>query len=267
MESTLRALRLGAILSALFSLHAGCCTIDLSCGSRGCSSHYGHSANCGPVFEKDPLFDGTLRHRVKGSIQSCANKVACAGGCSEIYWDESINDPATCDQCGHLGISGVGGGPASPWFVRLAKLWGTPYQASCAHGGCNDGSCLGHGSLVNHLRGHVRCNSCSHSSGLNASEFAQSDCPSCQHGLDRGHYENQIHESQIHEGGVIHHSAPESPRAPTPAKPKEIQGSESSAPANAQNRMRLHQRSGQSDPNGRLSVQLVNGHKRLVSNP
>jgi hypothetical protein len=54
---------------------------------------------------------------------------------------------------------------------------------------------------------------------------------------------------------------------PTPAAPKVSSGLESATPSNAQNRMRLHQRAGQSDPNGRLSAQLVNGHKRLISTP
>ncbi|MFM7931688.1 MAG: hypothetical protein ACKO9Q_28600, partial [Pirellula sp.] len=98
MESNLQALRTVAVLAALALIQTGCCTIDLSCNSGGCSS------GCGPGFAKapltrDPLFDGTLRHRVKGKIHSCANRVACAGGCGEVYWDESINDPAVCDRC------------------------------------------------------------------------------------------------------------------------------------------------------------------------
>lgn len=269
MESTLRALRFGAILSALFSLQIGCCTIDLNCSSRNCSS------GCGPRFERDPLFDGTLKHRVKGSIHSCANKIACAGGCGEVYWDESINDPAVCDSCGHLGVSSACGGSCSPWFVRLAKLWGTPYHASCSDGTCNDGSCasgscLGHGALINHLRGHTRCGSCTHGTSV-----SHNDCPSCQSGYTHGHdghldatiYEDRFHEGSVHEGALMQPSGAGVKHAPTPAKPKELQNAESSAPASAQNRMRLHQRAGQSDPNGRLSAQLVNGHKRLVSNP
>jgi hypothetical protein len=62
-------------------------------------------------------------------------------------------------------------------------------------------------------------------------------------------------------------SNPAPRQVPTPAAPKVSSGLESATPSNAQNRMRLHQRSGQSDPNGRLSAQLVNGHKRLISTP
>jgi hypothetical protein len=62
-------------------------------------------------------------------------------------------------------------------------------------------------------------------------------------------------------------SNPTPMQVPTPAAPRASQVSESATPSNAQNRMRLHQRSGQSDPNGRLSAQMVNGHKRLISTP
>ena len=66
-------------------------------------------------------------------------------------------------------------------------------------------------------------------------------------------------------GQTLSNPAPR--QVPTPAAPKVSSGPESATPSNAQNRMRLHQRSGQSDPNGRLSAQLVNGNKRLISTP
>ncbi len=248
MESTLQALRNVAVLAALALIQTGCCTIDLSCNSGGCSS------GCGPGFAKDPLakdplFDGTLRHRVKGKIHSCANRVACAGGCGEVYWDESINDPAVCDRCDDSGHWVGHSGSCSPWFVQFAQLWGTPYRASCPTGSCASGSCSGHGSLINHLRGNVGCRSCGESSG-----FEHSDCPSCQHGQAIDHQEGYIDQ------GVTHPS-------PTPATPRMIEGDSSPSPSNAKHRMRLHQRPSQADPNGKLSAQLVNGHKRLVSNP
>ena len=256
MESTLRALRVGAMLSALALLQSGCCTIDLTCVSGACGHSYG------PSVQRAPLFDGTLKHRVKGSIHSCANKIACAGGCGEVYWDETVNDPAVCDRCDYTGTGTAGCGTCSPWFVRLAKLWGTPYQASCGTASCSGGSCLGHGSLVNHLRGHRGCASCGA-----GHEVAQADCPSCQHGTVHETYDAHSHGDVIHEGDVIHHGSAPSSLVPTPAKPRAIEGGESAAPSSAQQRMRLHQRPSHSDPNGRLSAQLVNGHKRLVSNP
>jgi len=246
MESTLQALRAVAALSALLLIQTGCCTIDLTCNSGGCGN------SCGPSFAKDPLFDGTLRHRVKGKIHSCANKVACAGGCGEVYWDESINDPAVCDRCDASGNWVGHRGACSPLFVQLSQLWGTPYRASCASsscstGSCASGTCVGHGALINHLRGH-------------------SDCPSCQqsHGFD--HLDGAMEEGVIQHGETIHQGAP-SHASPTPAKPRVIESDQSTAPSNAQHRMRLHQRQSQPDPNGKLSAQLVNGHKRLVSNP
>ena len=279
MESTLRALRIGAILSALVLSQSGCCTIDLNCGTRACGS------SCGPAMARDPLFDGTLRHRVKGRVHSCANKIACAGGCGEIYWDESINDPAVGDRCDHVGMGSAGCGSCSPWFVRLAKLWGTPYRASCGSGtcasGCSDGSCLGHGSLMNHLQGQGGVFSNSHAHGSHVQGGCRS-CSSCSQGsrsmdLDGVHDQEVIYDSGIHNGNVIHEGEYPSKPAPTPAnprvseprvsEPRESEGQQSAAPSSAQQRMRLHQRPSQTDPNGRLSAQLVNGQRRLVSNP
>lgn len=247
MESTRGILRSGAILAGLILMQLGCCTIDLTCGDGRCGS------SCGPVVARDPLFDGTLRHRVKGSVHAAANKVACAGGCGEVYWDESVNDPAVCDRCEHLGTSVGGCGSCSPWFVRIANLWGTPYHAS----GCSDGGCLGHGSLINHVRGHRGCSSC-----LASYSSSRVGCSSCGHSLEQSSDEGEFYQGHVHEG-TIHQGV----RAtPTPAQPPVLEG-QSTTPSNAQHRMRLHQGPSKTDPNGRLSVQTVNGHKRLVSQP
>lgn len=258
MESTLGALRVGGILSALFIMQSGCCTIDIGCGTRPCGptcqTGYGHGSS------RDPLFDGTLRHRVKGSLHSCANRVACAGGCGEIYWDESVNDPAVGDRCEPWSSGSGNCVSCSPWFVRLARLWGTPYSPDCGQANC--GTCLGHGSLVSHLKGHLPCRSCAASHGGISSE-----CPTCGHGPCHETYLDEGSSEVIHDGAVIHHNSGSATSGPTPAKPRAIESTPTTVPSNAQQRMRLHHRSGQSDPNGRLSAQLVNGHKHLVSNP
>jgi hypothetical protein len=266
----------------------GCCSIDLTCGSGACSK------SCGPSIARDPLFDGTLKHRVAHSVHSCANQVACAGGCGEVYWDESIDDPAVIDRCDHQGLGAASCGSCSPWFVPMSRLWGTPYRASCSEStcssGCNDGSCgqsTSHGhhsALVDHLRGHRG----SIGSGLVEAipsrkiPAHRNHCPSCQRGSSRSVHGETIYEgeSQGEFPGESHGesygesyemgqnlSNPAPRQVPTPAAPKVSSGLESATPSNAQNRMRLHQRSGQSDPNGRLSAQLVNGHKRLISTP
>lgn len=86
------------------------------------------------------------------------------------------------------------------------------------------------------------------------------------------HDQEVIYDSGIHNGNVIHEGGYPSQPAPTPAnsrvsQPRESEGQQSTAPSSAQQRMRLHQRPSQTDPNGRLSAQLVNGQRRLVSNP
>jgi hypothetical protein len=104
---------------------------------------------------------------------------------------------------------------------------------------------------MNHLRGNVACRSCGESTS-----YEHSDCPSCQHGHGIDHQDGYIDQ------GVMQPSP-----SPTPAAPRVLEGDHSPSPSNAQQRMRLHQRPSQADPNGKLSAQLVNGHKRLVSNP
>ena len=108
MESTLRALRFGAILSALFSLQIGCCTIDLNCSSRNCSS------GCGPRFERDPLFDGTLKHRSRAAfilaqIRSLAPEVAAMS---------TGMNPSTTQPCATHAVTWV--------FPRLAEDHAAP---------------------------------------------------------------------------------------------------------------------------------------------
>jgi len=53
------------------------------------------------------------------------------------------------------------------------------------------------------------------------------------------------------------------PSLEQPALPNSVPAAGSSA----QQRMKLHQRSDRSDPNGKLSVQMVNGQRRLVVQP
>lgn len=269
-------LRACVLVCVTLAIQVGCCSIELNCGSRscgmlpgrllgtrhagclahcdsGCSDSCGHS--CGTSCSRDPLFDGTVRHRVKGHISSCANKIACAGGCGEIYWDESINDPRECDRCDSIGEWTGASNHCSPWFSRLCQWWGTPYRAPCG--------------------GHTGCSSCGHGvSSVDAS------CPSCQH-------ENDLHmddESVIYDGptssmvptkhGYSQHSANASrgglaSPSPTPAKPKAANANSAPAGTSAQSRIRLHKQGGEAiaDPHGKLSVQLVNGQKRLVSTP
>jgi hypothetical protein len=128
-------------------------------------------------------------------------------------------------------------------------------------------------------------------------------CASCQHAAEGGYSGNEVLGNEVlrDESGLTYGdisqgiSAPSiSQPSPTPATPRSIETPRSnetlrsnetpslqqpsleqpalpnSIPAtgsSAQQRMKLHQRSDRSDPNGKLSVQMVNGQRRLVVQP
>ncbi len=288
-----KAYRLVLGLVAASLLQVGCCSVHIStagskCGlGTGCGPKLGCElgggcgvADCGGACQdvggaKEPLFDGTLRHRVKHKIASCASGIACAGGCGEVYVDEAISDPRRCDSCDNSGNWVGGSGGCLPWYSKLGHLWGVPYQGGdCSQGSCLTGGCLGKGFLGGGLGHHGRV------VYPRESVVGQSHCSSCQgsHGvLDGGGFEEGAVESgvQLHDGviyggsehgasgaGVIRSESTPAARPSIP--PAEAAGGTGSS---AQHRIRLHQRSERTDPNGKLSVQLVNGQKRLVAQP
>ena len=309
--STYRFFVLGALALCLFQV--GCCSVHIStsgkksgmglshaaCGSTACgSTACGDSCQSG-VQDRDPLFDGTLRHRVKHKIGSCANSIACAGGCGEVYYDESINDPRRCDPCDQSGNWTGESGYCGPWYTKLGHLWGIPYKGAQ---GCSSGSCLTGGcgkslcgkSLCGKSGCTGGCDASSHTAGTvhgGHSHGGGSHCASCQHAAEGGYSVNEVYGGEMlgDESGVIYGDASQgisspsmSQPSPTPATPR-IDASPSSqqpsleqpalpnsvpaAGSSAQQRMKLHQRSDRSDPNGKLSVQMVNGQRRLVVQP
>ena len=320
--SSYRFFVLGTLALCLFQV--GCCSVHIStsgkkcgvglaqsaCGSSDCgSTACGESCQTG-IQDRDPLFDGTLRHRVKHKIGSCANSIACAGGCGEVYYDESINDPRRCDPCDQSGNWTGESGHCGPWYTKLGHLWGIPYKGSQ---GCPGGSCLTGGSCLKggcgkSLCGKGLCGKSGCTGGCDASSHTQgvvhgghahgggSHCASCQHAADSSYSTHEFHGGNIHSGdilgdesGVIYGdvgqgtSSPSmSQPSPTPATPRSnaspnlqqpsieqpaLPNSVPAAGSSAQQRMKLHQRSDRSDPNGKLSVQLVNGQRRLVVQP
>lgn len=266
----------GLVAASLFQV--GCCSVHIStagnkCGlGAGCAPKLGCElgggcgvADCGGVCQdvggaKDPLFDGTLGHRVKHKIASCASGIACAGGCGEVYIDEAISDPHRCDSCDNSGNWVGGSGSCLPWYSKLGHLWGIPYQGGdCPQGSCITGGCLGKGFLGG-LGHHGRV------VYPRESFVGQSHCASCQgsHGVvDGGGFE----EGAVESGVPVHDGVIRS--EPTPATRPSVAPADAAggAGSSAQHRTRLHQRSDRADPNGKLSVQLVNGQRRLVAQP
>jgi len=270
-----------------------------ACGSTACgSTACGDSCQSG-VQDRDPLFDGTLRHRVKHKIGSCANSIACAGGCGEVYYDESINDPRRCDPCDQAGNWTGESGYCGPWYTKLGHLWGIPYKGAQ---GCSSGSCLTGGcgkslcgkSLCGKSGCTGGCDASSHTAGTvhgGHSHGGGSHCASCQHAAEGGYSVNEVYGGEMlgDESGVIYGDASQgnsspsmSHPSPTPATPRidaspslqqpsleqpALPNSVPAAGSSAQQRMKLHQRSDRSDPNGKLSVQMVNGQRRLVVQP
>ena len=309
--STYRFFVLGALALCLFQV--GCCSVHIStsgkkssmglshtaCGSTACgSTACGDSCQSG-VQDRDPLFDGTLRHRVKHKIGSCANSIACAGGCGEVYYDESINDPRRCDPCDQAGNWTGESGYCEPWYTKLGHLWGIPYKGAQ---GCSSGSCLTGGcgkplcgkSLCGKSGCTGGCDASSHTAGTvhgGHSHGGGSHCASCQHAAEGGYSVNEVYGGEMlgDESGVIYGDASQgnsspsmSHPSPTPATPRidaspslqqpsleqpALPNSVPAAGSSAQQRMKLHQRSDRSDPNGKLSVQMVNGQRRLVVQP
>ncbi len=292
-----KAYRLVLGIVATTLLQVGCCSVHIStagskgglgsaCGPKfGCESGAGCGvAGCGGACQdfgggKDPLFDGTLRHRVKHKIASCASGIACAGGCGEVYVDEAINDPHRCDPCDASGNWTGEAGGCLPWYGKLGHLWGIPYQGGdCSQGSCLSGGCVGKGFLgglghhgrVVYSRGSVAgtstCASCQGSrGGFNGGGYEGL-------GFEEGALENGVpmHDGVIYEGSDHGGSGAGVMRSePTPAtRPAvPVDGSAGGAGSSAQNRIRLHQRTDRGDPNGKLSVQLVNGQRRLVAQP
>ncbi len=111
-----------AFLVALSGLLAGCCSVG---GPVGCGS-CGVSNSCGTACPG--LLHGELAGRVRDAITG-----GCCSGCGEVYYDEQINEPPTCDPCRGCGeFTGANCGACRPLFERLRDLWCAPCGTSCS---------------------------------------------------------------------------------------------------------------------------------------
>jgi len=148
MESSLRW---ATLLVAIVVLPSGCCSISVDYGPtpRGPafipSAHESFatadacSDGCGGCESPTCGINGMHGlHHLKHGLANWHRKTVCSSGCGEVYWDEQINEPPTCDPCGCDG-QWAGGtyGSCRPWYSRLRDLWGHPYYpSSCSD--CSD---------------------------------------------------------------------------------------------------------------------------------
>lgn len=104
------------LLATAIGLSSGCC------GLRNCNS------NCGP-------------------FANLGGRLACSGGCGEVYVGEYTNHPPVVDPCGSCdgcacGADFNGGScqPRRPILEGLATLWGVPYSPTNC-GNCGVATC------------------------------------------------------------------------------------------------------------------------------
>jgi hypothetical protein len=115
-----------ASLIALSGILTGCCSVP---GPVGCGS-CGISNNCGSACPG--LLHGELAGRIRDAITG-----GCCSGCGEVYYDEQINEPPTCDPCRGCGeFAGDSCGTCRPFFERLRDLWCAPCGTSCGCDSC-----------------------------------------------------------------------------------------------------------------------------------
>ena len=252
----------------LHSPGCGCssCDSQVISTSNGCSD--GCDDACG-IHGTQAIFDGSWCGALRRGLCRCGTKLACQGGCGEIYWDEQINEPPVCDPCGAQGawIGGGSTGHYRPWYARMRDLWGYRYEGAdcedCTHGW------KGHGGLRQ---------------GIPAHSFQSADssgCASCNHGSERVLYEGESVVPQHTERQI---PTPAQPRSvPTPDANAHNSSPRTTSPAvqargTARGTIKTHLASGKMPLKVRaadvdeseiavpkpLTVETVNGQKRLV---
>ncbi len=115
-----------AFLVALSGIFSGCCGIQrpVGCGSCGVTTASGGAC--------PGLLHGELAGRIRDAITG-----GCCSGCGEVYYDEQINEPPTCDPCSGSGeFTGSSCGPCRPLFERLRELWCAPCGSGCGCDAC-----------------------------------------------------------------------------------------------------------------------------------
>ncbi len=132
-----------AFLLALCGILSGCCGVQRQVGCGSC----GVTGACNDACPG--LLHGELAGRIRDAITG-----GCCSGCGEVYYDEQINEPPTCDPCSGSGeFTGTSCGPCRPLFQRLRELWCTPCGTGCGSGCESCGTCMQPGTVA---RGIVR---------------------------------------------------------------------------------------------------------------
>ncbi len=172
---------------ALAGLFSGCCTVSGPIAGGACGGPSCAVASCGAGA--DAACPGLL-HGELAAVFENAITGGCCSGCGEIYYDEQINEPPTCDPCAGAGeFTGNSCGPCRPLLQRLRELWCSPCGAAC---GSTCGTCQAGGG------------------DMYASEAGGTGyCPHCRDGVAG----NPVHHS--HQHATPHHVG-----TPTPAHPK-----------------------------------------------
>jgi hypothetical protein len=166
-----------ALLAGFVSLFTGCCGVQCvspcgrgmvgNCGSVGCAAACDTgcdtgacgasacgSAACDNACGCTNLLNGEIARRVKTAMIG-----GCCAGCGEVYYDEQINEPPTCDPCGCNGkFTGQSIGPCQPLIQRIRALMGTPYIANCGCDSC--GPSCGQDAYATQHNGSGYCPSC-----------------------------------------------------------------------------------------------------------
>ncbi len=161
-----------ALLAGFISFFSGCCGVQCvspcgrgitaSCGSNcstgcdtgTCGPNACGSTSCEPACGCTGLLHGEIARRVKNAVVG-----GCCSGCGELYCDEQVNEPPTCDPCGCNGqFTGENCGPCRPLWQRIKMLMGTPYVGSCGCDSCDQG--CGHDAYVTQHNGSGYCPSC-----------------------------------------------------------------------------------------------------------
>jgi len=165
---------------AMMQSNFGC---DSGCAS-GCSSGIGGSSSCGGCTT---LFNGQIASRMRNGLFG-----GCTSGCGEVYYDEQINEPPTCDPCGANGqFVGGGRGPCRPLLERIRDMMGTPFMSGC-----------------NSCGGSSGCDSCS--TGGCSSQYSANTggyCSQCNDGTagnpqNYSHQPSHTHSSAMQNSGI-----------------------------------------------------------------
>jgi hypothetical protein len=134
-----------AALAALSGTFSGCCCVQRPAGSGSCCV----AGKCGGGCP------GILHGELAGRVHSALTG-GCCSGCGEVYYDEHINEPPTCDPCcGNGEFTGGSCGPCRPLFERLRDLWCAPCATECS---CD--SCGGDMYAGEHVGGSGYCPNC-----------------------------------------------------------------------------------------------------------